>query len=71
MDKLKMTSMDKVQENIQRIRELFPNAVTEVLRDGEPMLAVDFDILKQEMSNVLIDDKEQRYQFTWPEKKRV
>ena len=70
MDKLKMTSMDKVQENIQKIRDLFPNAVTEVLRDGEPTLAVDFDILKQEMSNVLIDDKEQRYQFTWPDKNK-
>lgn len=65
-----MTSMDKVQENIQKIRDLFPNAVTEVLRDGEPTLAVDFDILKQEMSNVLIDDKEQRYQFTWPDKNK-
>ncbi len=70
MDKLKMTSMDKAQENIQKIRDLFPNAVTEVLRDGEPTLAVDFDILKQEMSNVLIDDKEQRYQFTWPDKNK-
>lgn len=70
MDKLKMTSMDKVQENINNIRALFPNAVTEVLRDGEPMLAVDFDILKQEMGNVLIDDKEQRYQFTWPDKNK-
>lgn len=65
-----MTSMDKAQENIQKIRDLFPNAVTEVLRDGEPTLAVDFDILKQEMSNVLIDDKEQRYQFTWPDKNK-
>lgn len=65
-----MTSMNKVQENIQKIRELFPNAVTEVLRDGEPTLTVDFDILKQEMSNVLIDDKEQRYQFTWPDKNK-
>lgn len=65
-----MTSMDKVQENINNIRALFPNAVTEVLRDGEPMLAVDFDILKQEMGNVLIDDKEQRYQFTWPDKNK-
>ncbi|MDE6605741.1 MAG: site-specific DNA-methyltransferase [Clostridia bacterium] len=70
MDKLKMKSMDKVQENIQKIRALFPNAVTEVLRDGEPTLAVDFDILKQEMSNVLVDDKEQRYQFTWPDKNK-
>lgn len=65
-----MTSRDKVQENIQKIRTLFPNAVTEVLRDGEPTLAVDFDILKQEMSNVLVDDKEQRYQFTWPDKNK-
>ncbi len=70
MDKLKMKSMDKVQENIQKIRALFPNAVTEVLRDGVPTLAVDFDMLKQEMSNVLIDDKEQRYQFTWPDKNK-
>ena len=70
MDKLKMKSKDKIQENIQKIRALFPNAVMEVLRDGTPMLAVDFDILKQEMSNVLVDDKEQRYQFTWPDKNK-
>ncbi len=70
MDKLKMMSMDKVQGNIQKIREIFPNTVTEVLRDGAPTLAVDFDILKQEMSNMLIDDKEQRYQFTWPDKNK-
>lgn len=70
MDKLKMTSMDKVQENIKKIQQLFPNAVTEVLRDGKPTLAVDFDVLKQEMSSVLIDDKEERYQFTWPDKKK-
>lgn len=70
MDKLKMMSMDKVQANIEKIRALFPNAVTEVIRDGKPTLAVDFDVLKQEMSDVLIDDKEERYQFTWPDKKK-
>ena len=70
MDKLNMMSKDGVQENIEKIKELFPNAVTEVLRDGKPMLAVDFDVLKQEMSSVLIDDKEERYQFTWPDKKK-
>ena len=70
MDKLKMMSMDKVQDNIEKIRALFPNAVTEVIRDGKPTLAVDFDVLKQEMSDVLIDDKEERYQFTWPDKKK-
>ena len=70
MDKLKMMSMDNVQENIKKIQALFPNAVKEVLRDGKPTLAVDFDVLKQEMSNVLIDDREERYQFTWPDKKK-
>lgn len=70
MDKLKMMSIDNVQENIKKIQQLFPNAVTEVLRDGRPTLAVDFDVLKQEMSSVLIDDKEERYQFTWPDKKK-
>ena len=70
MDKLKMMSMDNVQENIKKIQALFPNAVTEVLRDGKPTLAVDFDVLKQEMSNILIDDREERYQFTWPDKKK-
>lgn len=70
MDKLKMMSFDNVQENIKKIQQLFPNAVTEVLRDGKPTLAVDFDVLKQEMSSVLIDDKEERYQFTWPDKKK-
>lgn len=70
MDKLKMTSMDKVQENIQKIRALFPNAVTEVLKDGKPTLAVDFDILKQELANTLIDERELRYQTTWPDKQK-
>ena len=70
MDKLKMVSYDNVQGNIEKIRELFPNCVTEVLRDGKPTLKVDFDVLKQEMSDTLIDDKEERYQFTWPDKKK-
>ncbi len=69
-DKLTMMSMDKVQANIEKIKALFPNAVTEVLRNGKPTLAVDFDVLKQEMSDTLIDDKEERYQFTWPDKKK-
>ena len=65
-----MMSRDNVQANIEKIKALFPNAVTEVIRDGKPTLAVDFDVLKQEMSSILIDDKEERYQFTWPDKKK-
>lgn len=70
MEKLTMMSKDKVQENIKKIQQMFPHAVTEVLRDGKPTLAVDFDVLKQEMSNTLIDDREERYQMTWPDKKK-
>lgn len=70
MEKLKMMSMDKTQMNIQKIKEQFPNAVTEVLRNGKPALAVDFDILKQELSDALIDEREERYQFTWPDKRK-
>ena len=70
MDKLSMMSRDNVQANIEKIKALFPNAVTEVIRDGKTTLAVDFDVLKQEMSSILVDDKEERYQFTWPDKKK-
>lgn len=70
MDKLRMMSMDNVQMNVGKIQKLFPNAVTEVLRDGKPTLAIDFDVLKQELSAELIDDKEERYQMTWPDKKK-
>lgn len=70
MDKLKMMSMDKVQGNIEKIQKMFPNAVTEVLRDGKPELKVDFDVLKQELADTLIDDRELRYQFTWPDKQK-
>ena len=69
-EKLDMMSKNNVQANIEKIKALFPNAVTEVIRDGKPTLAVDFDVLKQEMSDSLIDDKEERYQFTWPDKKK-
>jgi len=70
IEKLTMMSKDNVQENIKKIQQMFPNAVTEVLRDGKLTLAVDFDVLKQEMSNTLIDDREERYQMTWPDKKK-
>ena len=62
--------MDKVQYNIEKIREMFPNAVTEVNRGEKTELAVDFDVLKQELADTLIDERELRYQFTWPDKQK-
>ena len=71
MEKMDMMSMDRVQENIAKIRALFPECVTEVKRDGKVTLAVDFDKLKQEMSGMLIDEREERYQMTWPDKRKA
>ena len=71
MDKLTLMSKDKVQENISKIQKLFPNAVTEVKRNGKVQLAVDFDVLKQELADTLIDERELRYQFTWPDKQKA
>lgn len=70
MDKLEMKTARISQENIEKIRGLFPNAVTEVIKDGKVELAVDFDVLKQELSDSLIEAGQERYQMTWPDKKK-
>ena len=71
MDKLKMHSANKVDENVAKIGKLFPNCVTERMNEnGEVEYAIDFDILKQELSSVVVEGNEERYQFTWPDKKK-
>ena len=71
MDKLKMHSVNKVDENVAKIGKLFPNCVTERKSDkGEVEYAIDFDMLKQELSSVVVEGNEERYQFTWPDKKK-
>ena len=71
MNTLKMHSPNKVEENIKKIGELFPNCVTERLgEDGKPEACIDFDMLKQELSSVVVEGPEERYQFTWPDKKK-
>ena len=70
MDKLKMHSVNKVDENIKKIGELFPNCLTERLdENGKPETCIDFDMLKQELSKVVVEGAEERYRFTWPDKK--
>lgn len=70
MDKLEMRSEEITQENIKKIRELFPNAVTEAEKDGKITLSIDFDVLKQELSDSIIAEGQERYQMTWPGKKQ-
>ena len=70
MDKLHMRSRDVVGSNVEKIAALFPQCVTERLnKDGKPELAIDFDKLRAELSNEVLDDGEERYQFTWPDKR--
>lgn len=71
MDKLKMHSLDGVARNIELIGNLFPGAVTEVMRDGKVERAIDFDVLRQELSDCIVEGREERYQFTWPDKKKA
>ena len=70
MEKLKMQSHDVIGSNTQKIAQLFPNCVTERLgKDGKPELAIDFEKLQAELSNEIIAEGEERYQFTWPDKR--
>ena len=70
MEHLNMQSMDKVAANVAKIRELFPNCVTERINaEGKLEHAIDFDMLKQELSDYVVDGLQERYQFTWPDKR--
>ena len=72
MEKLKMHSVNKVNENVKKIGELFPNCLTERIgEDGKIEACIDFDVLKQELSSVVVEGNEERYQFTWPDKKKA
>ena len=72
MDKLKLQTTDIVGENIKRIGELFPNCLTERLdENGKPEVAIDFDQLRQELSKEIVEGPQERYQFTWPDKRKA
>ena len=71
MDKLKMQTANKADENYRKLAELFPNAVTETIDgNGNVVRAIDKDVLMQEISAKVVDGREERYQFTWPDKKK-
>lgn len=67
-----MQTTDVVDENISRIGELFPNCLTERKdENGKTQLAIDFDQLRQELSKDIVEGPEERYQFTWPDKRNA
>ena len=69
MDKLKMQTVNKADENFKKLEAMFPNAFTETIdENGEVVRAIDKDVLMQEISCKVVDGNEERYQFTWPDK---
>ena len=71
MDKLRMQTTNKADEKFQKLADMFPNAVTETIdENGEVVRAIDKDVLMQEISYKVVDGNEERYQFTWPGKKK-
>lgn len=72
MDKLKMHTPNLTQDNIARIRELFPNCVTEAKDDkGQLKLEIDFDQLRQELSDSIVEGSQERYHLNWPGKREA
>ena len=72
MERLKMQTMSGIESNVEKIAALFPNCVTETRStDGTLHRAINFDALRQELSSVVIDGNEERYQFTWPNKRKA
>lgn len=71
MEKLKMRTPDLAEENFRKLAAMFPNAVTETINeDGEVVRAIDADVLRQEISATVVEGAQERYQFTWPDKKK-
>ena len=72
MDKMRMQTANKADENYKKLAELFPNAVTETVNKttGKVVRAIDKDVLMQEINTKVVEGNEERYQFTWPDKKK-
>ncbi len=73
MDRLKMHTPNLADENFKKLSSLFPNAVTETIdpATGEVVRAIDKDVLMQEINTRVVEGREERYQFTWPDKKKA
>ncbi len=70
IEKLKMQTPDITDKNIEQIAKLFPNVMTEIKNEaGNSKKVIDFDLLKQSLSDVLVDDENERYRLDWPGKK--
>lgn len=71
-EKITMTNVNAVDENVKKIGNIFPNCITEFIdENGQPCHRIDFDILRQELSNSVVEGTQERYSFSWPNKKNA
>ena len=70
-EKLSMLKQNIVDQNVEKIAGLFPNCITQIVDNGESKKVVDFDKLRQELSDFIVDGSTERYSFNWPEKKKA
>ncbi|MBE5878114.1 MAG: site-specific DNA-methyltransferase [Lachnospiraceae bacterium] len=72
MEKLDMQTPNIADKNYEALSKMFPNAVTETIDEkGEVVRAIDAEVLRQEISSSVVEGKDERYQFTWPNKKQT
>ena len=72
MEKLKMQTADMAERNVEILGQMFPNCLTETINaDGKLVRAIDFDKLRQELACEVVEGAEERYQFTWPDKRNA
>ena len=70
MEKLKLQTSDMAERNVEMLGQMFPNCLTETINaDGKLVRAIDFDKLRQELACEVVEGAEERYQFTWPDKR--
>ena len=70
MEKLKLQTTDMAERNVELLGQMFPNCLTETINaDGKLVRAIDFDKLRQELACEVVEGAEERYQFTWPDKR--
>ena len=70
MERLKLQTIDMAERNVELLGQMFPNCLTETINaDGKLVRAIDFDKLRQELACEVVEGAEERYQFTWPDKR--
>lgn len=71
MDKLNMQTTNITEDKLKKLKELFPNSVTETIDENDQIVrAIDADVLAQEINTRVVSGREERYQFTWPDKRK-